>query len=409
MGHRHLYGLAELHRNNLSHFDLVGACDPVTENAESLANQAEQFFGRRPAVVANMAELDTLGVAAVDITTTPRYHHTLAAEAIAHGWHAMIEKPVGLTVRACNRIRQAAAGSGQVISVAENYRRDPINRLAKALLDQGVIGNPQFMIHQTSGGGNKMTISVWRHQKDQSGVLLDVGVHFADILEYFLGEIESVYAQTRLYEPIRYNPVALGAEPTSNPAGVYAQAQKAMPAEFAATADDAAFALINFKNGAVAHYLENHAGHGQRLWSRQIHGAKGSMDMPNDRTGNILKLTLDGKQVISDGSILELVPDFALDEATAALFGGDRLWCYEFPFELTDRKLIAVEYADFALGIAGERPVEVTLDQGTRSVAVSYAMLESGMAGGRVLTIDEVLQERVTAYQQDIDEGLGLA
>jgi hypothetical protein len=51
----------------------------------------------------------------------------------------------------------------------------------------------------------------------------------------------------------------------------------------------------------------------------------------------------------------------------------------------------------------------VTLDQGTRSVAVSYALLESGMAGGKLLTIDEVLQERVTAYQQEIDEGLGLA
>ncbi len=43
MGHRHLFGLAELHRNGLSPFDLVGACDPVTENAESLAGQAEQL------------------------------------------------------------------------------------------------------------------------------------------------------------------------------------------------------------------------------------------------------------------------------------------------------------------------------------------------------------------------------
>ena len=51
MGHRHLFGLAELHRNELSPFDLVGACDPVTKNAESLADHAEKFFGRRPTVV----------------------------------------------------------------------------------------------------------------------------------------------------------------------------------------------------------------------------------------------------------------------------------------------------------------------------------------------------------------------
>jgi predicted dehydrogenase len=408
MGHRHLFGLAELHRNGLSRFDLVGACDPVTENAESLANNAEELLGKRPTVVKSLAELEALGVAAVDITTTPRYHHTLGVEAIERNWHAMIEKPVALTVRACNLIAKAANASNRVVSVAENYRRDPINRLAKALIDNGTIGDLRYMIHNTAGGGNRMTISVWRHQKDQSGVLLDVGVHFADIMEYFMGPIESVYAQMRLYERTRYNPAALGGENTSNPAGVYGRWQKQMPAEFTATADDAVYATINFKNGAVAQYIENHAEHGQGLWIRQIHGSKGSMDMPHDRSGKVLKLTLEQSKVIDDASILDLVPDFHLDEATATLFGGDRLWKYELPFEQIDRKLLAVEYADFAQGILGERPVEVDLAQGSRSVAVSYAMMESGFAGGKLLTIDDVLAEKVTAYQQDIDESLGL-
>jgi predicted dehydrogenase len=265
------------------------------------------------------------------------------------------------------------------------------------------------MIHNTAGGGNKMTISVWRHQKDQSGVLLDVGVHFADIMEYFMGEIDSVYAQMRLYEPTRYNPAAAGGESASNPAGVYGKWQKQMPAEFQATADDAIFATINFKSGAVGQYIENHAEQGQGLWIRQIHGSKGSLDMPNDRSGNHLKLTLDRNKVIDNESILDLVPDFRLDAATATLFGGDRLWKYDFPFEQTDRKLIAVEYADFALGIQGKRPVDVDLEHGSRSVAVSYAMMESGFAGGKLLKLDDVLAERVTAYQQDIDEGLGIA
>lgn len=407
MGHRHLYGLTELHRAGLSRFDLVAACDPVTENAESLAAQAEERLGRRPAVVAGLDELTAHGVAAVDITTTPRYHHTLGVDAVRAGLHAMIEKPVGLTVRAANRIRVAAAEAGQVVSTAENYRRDPINRLAKALLEQGAIGDPRFMIHQTAGGADLMAISVWRHQKDQSGILLDVGVHFADIMEYFLGDASTVYAQTRLHEPIRYNPAAEGKEPTSNPAGVYGRWQKAMPARFQATAEDAAYATITFRSGAVAQYLEDHAGHGKGLWSRQIHGSQGSMDMPNDRTGSILTLHLGRDQVIDDQRILDLAPDFRLDGATATLFGGERLWRYTFPFEEIDRKLIAVEYADFAAGILGEHPVEVDVEQGTRSVALSYAILESGVSGQPV-TLDEVLAEQVTAYQDEIDRGMGL-
>ena len=46
-----------------------------------------------------------------------------------------------------------------------------------------------------------MLISVWRHQKDQSGILLDVGVHHSDMMEYLLGDIETVYAKTDSMSP----------------------------------------------------------------------------------------------------------------------------------------------------------------------------------------------------------------
>ncbi|MCB0142917.1 MAG: Gfo/Idh/MocA family oxidoreductase [Caldilineaceae bacterium] len=407
MGHRHLYGLAELHRAGLSRFELVGACDPVQDNAESLAQQASDLLGVRPTVVSNMAGLEALDVQAVDITTTPRYHHALGVEALERGWHAMIEKPVGLTVRAANVIQAAAAKTNRIVSVAENYRRDPINRLGKALLDAGAIGAPRFMIHNTAGGGNQMLISVWRHMKDQSGVLLDVGVHFADIMEYYMGPISSVYAQTRLHEPIRHNPAGAGETPQSSPAGVYAKWQKQMPADFEVTAEDAVYATINFASGATGQYLEDHAAYGQGIWTRQIYGAAGSMNLPNDRTGKLITLAQAGKDPISDERLLDLVPDFRLNRATAALFGGDRLWRYDFPFEETDRKLIAVEYDDLAGAILGEHPIDVSLEQGTRSVAVSYAMLESGV-NGRPVTIDEMLNENVTAYQDEIDQGMGL-
>ncbi|HEX5690541.1 MAG TPA: Gfo/Idh/MocA family oxidoreductase, partial [Roseiflexaceae bacterium] len=154
MGHRHLFGLRELQRAGWDHFTLIGACDPVQANAEALADEAAAAFGHRPTVVSNLDQLDALQVDAVDITTTPRSHHALAAEALARGWHVMLEKPMGLTVRACNTIQRAANISGRVVSVAENYRRDPVNRLARALLDAGAIGTPRSLIHHVIDGGN---------------------------------------------------------------------------------------------------------------------------------------------------------------------------------------------------------------------------------------------------------------
>ena len=407
MGHRHMYGLAELYRAGWERFELVGACDPVLANAESLAEQAEERFSKKPAVVGNLEELEKIGIDAVDVTTTPPYHHTVAVETLERGWHTMVEKPMGLTVRACNLIRRAAEKTNAVLSVAENYRRDPINRLAKALLDAEVIGKPRFLIHHAIGGSNRMLISVWRHQKDQSGVLLDVGVHYADMIEYLLGEVETVYAQTRLHEPIRHNPAAVTGESGSNPAGVYTEWQRKMPAEFEATAEDAAYATLTFKNGVVGQYIEDHGAWGQGSWTRQIHGSQGSMTLPGDRSGGVISLQINGQGTINDERLLELVPDFHLDAVTTDLFGGERLWQYSFPFPDTDAKIIAIEYGDFAEAIAGNRPIEVDAYQGTRSVAISYAMLESG-ATGQIVHLDKMLDESINTYQREIDDGLGI-
>ena len=158
MGHRHMYGLVELHQSGWEHFDLVGVCDPVKANAESLARQVTEQLGISPTIVNHLDDLAALGVEAVDVTTTPRYHHTVAIETLERGWHTMVEKPMGLTVRACNLIRRASDASEAILSVAENYRRDPINRLAKALLDAAVIGDPRLLIHHTIGGSDQMTI-----------------------------------------------------------------------------------------------------------------------------------------------------------------------------------------------------------------------------------------------------------
>lgn len=409
MGHRHLYGLAELQRAGLSRFELVGACDLQQENAHSLAEEAENDFGRRPVVVDCLEALAEVGgVQAVDICTDPRHHHTLTVEAMHRGWDVMVEKPMGLTARACNLMRQAAMETGRTLSVSENYRRDPINRLAKALLNHGVIGAPRFLIHNTIGGGDRMLISVWRHQKNFSGILLDVGVHFADVMEYFLGEAVVVYAQTRLHEKTRKNPVAGKdvAEKTS-PAGVYERWQKQMPAEFEATAEDAAYATLLFKSGAVAQYIEDHAGHGRGVWQRTIYGSTGSLDLPGDRSGGRIRLTLDGQETIDDRRLLDLVPDFHLDDVTATLFGGDRLYEYKLPFPEIDRKIIAIEYHDFADAVLTERPPEVGADQGARSVALSYAMLESDVIN-RAVTVEEILEDRANVYQHEINVSLGL-
>lgn len=400
MGHRHLFGLHELEGVGRNPFDLVGACDPNEENARSLADEAEKRFGRRPAVVGNMGALAAVanGTLALDICADPRRHHTLATEALGRGWHVMVEKPMGLTAWACRAICQAADGSSAVLSVAENYRRDPINRLARALLDAGAVGTPRLLVMASVGGGDRIFLTPWRHQKDASGLILDVGVHYGDMMEFFLGEAISVYAQTRLYEPVRYR-----GDADRGAAGFYGRWP--VPEKIDCTAEDAAYAVLTFASGAVAQYTEDHAGRGQGLHHRLLFTSTSSLDLPNDRSGRPIRLTPARGAAIDGDGILDLVPDFRLDETTAALFGGDRLWRYDFPFPETDRKIIAIEYHDFGTAIREGHAPEVTADLGARAVAIAYAMLESGVCG-QAVTVADVMSGKVDTYQREIDAGL---
>jgi predicted dehydrogenase len=60
---------------------------------------------------------------------------------------------MAVTVKACRMMAEASRKYGLVLSIAENYRRDPMNRLAKAVLDSGLIGAPHFILKIAVGGG----------------------------------------------------------------------------------------------------------------------------------------------------------------------------------------------------------------------------------------------------------------
>ena len=404
MGGRHLLGLKELQDSGMNNVTLAAVCDLRQDNAEHLANEAEKVLGYRPAVYQDMAKMAAglPELQAVDITTDAAAHHSVACAAFDLGLHVFVEKPLGLTMHACNRILAAQQRSGKLLSVAENYRRDPMSRLTRALLEAGAIGAPQLFMDISAGSGNTIIITPWRHKKDMGGMLLDGGVHNADMMFYFLGDIEQVYARVTLWEKTRYKPQDQGSL-----SGFYERWYGEMPESIEATAEDTLASVLNFKNGAVGQWTQSYAAHGRGFGHKTIYGSLGSLLPGGTRNGVSPVLNRDGQGELTGDALLELVPDFCLDEITSCLFGGQRMASYNVPFPAADRKLLAIELYEMSDCIQNSRQPEVDGQVGRRAVALCYAAFESSLLN-RPVTLDEIESEQVGSYEAEINQKRGI-
>lgn len=384
MGRRHVLGLKALRDAGRQPFTLAAVCDPVAETAAGVADLAADLLGQRPAVYPDLTSLHASTVVdAVDITTAPNFHAAIGQEALAGGAHVLVEKPIALTIAQGRALVAAAERAGKHLAVAENYRRDPINRLAKAAIDAGLIGRPFLIVQSSSGGGEKVIITPWRHHKRWGGIVVDMGVHYTDLFEYFLGPIEAVGGMSAVVDASRTDTEGIAHD---------------------VDAEDLSVGMARFRSGALANWLLSLAGRGEPHFSRVVYGNGGSLTIPADRTGHPLTLTQrrNGADVaVSDTEILDLLPSFTLDPTTAALFGGDRLTSYEQPWAATDAALLAIELDDFARAIGDNRPPEVTGAAGLRSLALVYGFLEADRLG-RVVTTDELLTSDDLPYQAEL-------
>jgi predicted dehydrogenase len=398
MGGRHLLGLKELYESGMNNVDLVAVCDLRRDNAEYLAENAEQFLGQRPLVFEDVGEMVSAvpDLQAASVTTDAGSHHIVAGAALDLGLHVLCEKPLALTMRGCNLILDAQRRSGKVVSVAENYRRDPMSRLTKALIDGGALGTPYMYMDISAGASDRIVITPWRHFKNQGGMLIDGGVHNADMMLYYMGDAVQVYASVKLWEHTRYKTEGGGVS------GFYAHWHKEMPDSIEATADDTMMAVIHFASGTMGQWTQSYAGHGQGFGHKGVYGSLGSLRPGGTRNGHSPVLKLDGEDEITGDALLDLVPEFALDEITACLFGAERIGSYEVTFPEADRKLLAIEYHELGRCVLEGVQPEVDGQAGRRALALCYAAFESSVQN-RPVTLDEVEAESVGAYEADVN------
>jgi predicted dehydrogenase len=130
------------------------------------------------------------------INTTPNAAHLETTRAAAAaGKHVFLDKPIANTIADARAIARACRDAGVVLALGYQRRRESQFRWIKQRIDNGEFGrlvNAESNISRDRFG--KIDLASWRYSAEgmPGGVMLQIGIHYTDVLEYLLGPVKAV-------------------------------------------------------------------------------------------------------------------------------------------------------------------------------------------------------------------------
>lgn len=136
----------------------------------------------------------------VCIATHPGLHLPIVEAAVAAGAKGIFcEKPLALSLTDADAIVAACQRAGCVLSVNHSRRWDPAHRQAKAMIEQGLIGEVVSLFGLCQG---IKPFPAW--VADEEGPLIHDAVHTFDLFRLFAGDVASVVGTAhRRKQPFR--------------------------------------------------------------------------------------------------------------------------------------------------------------------------------------------------------------
>ena len=281
------------------------------------------------------------GVDLISVCTPHPTHEAVVVAAAEHGVHVLCEKPIATDVDAAERMVTACAEANIVFGAVFQRRLWPAaQRIREALeggrLERPILARVEILLHREE---SYYTSAPWRGKwaTDGGGVLMTQAIHYIDLLQWYLGDVDWVMTAADTFKHGDHIEV-----------------------------EDTMIATLRFANGAIAQFTASTAlspALGQRIAITGSNGATvGLLEYP------------EGAEAINDVWALpedpvllpptEVLPDVPLDRINASLA----------PFH-------AQQIADFVLAVrTGDVPA-VSGEDALRSLRTMAAMYRSMRTG----------------------------
>ena len=175
--------------------ELVAVADVVPERAAKMAQTfaVARMYEHSDALLAD-AEIDV-----VILATPSGMHAEGAVKAMRAGKHVIVEKPMDVSLAACDRMIAAEQETGKKLAIISQHRWDHASIFVRDAIQSGKLGKIILIDAQ---------VKWWRTQQyydsgdwrgtwalDGGGALMNQGVHTVDLLQWLGGPVKKVFAR----------------------------------------------------------------------------------------------------------------------------------------------------------------------------------------------------------------------
>jgi UDP-N-acetyl-2-amino-2-deoxyglucuronate dehydrogenase len=281
--------------------------------------------------------LDRDEIDVVSILTPSGLHPSQAIQALAHGKHVLVEKPIALSVGDANDVIKEAGKRGLTLATVSQRRFEPAVRALAAALAGGALGSVAMILaegiyHRPQSYYDS---AAWRGTVAlDGGVLMNQAIHVIDLARWLGGPVRSVAAHvtTRTH---------------------------------AMEAEDCATLSLEFSSGALGAVVATTSATPEFPTELRVYGDAGHVRIVGDAA----------TEWVVPGHAAPAPMSAANDDATAT---ASATWG-------TTAEGYVLQYTDFIDAVRSGRPPAVTGSDGRNAVEIVTAAYEASRTGRAVV------------------------
>lgn len=176
---------------------LTCVCDIVEDNAKRVAEELKCDWVTDYEKMLKRDDVDVVGV-----MTPSGMHADFAMMAAKAGKHVFTTKPMDILVEKCDKLIEVAKAAGVILAVDFDQRYVIANKrvhkaIQSGLMGQVILADVRMKWYRAQSYYDGGSPAGWRSKRMfEGGSAANQGVHFIDLLQWFVGPVKMVYGKS---------------------------------------------------------------------------------------------------------------------------------------------------------------------------------------------------------------------